>query len=132
MREAESSILGFMTSYPLAVLCCVLVPVLLALTCIRWAKATRRDLPHWRNGIVLASMVIISADWLFETAIWFVYSLNRESLRLSNAVEAQMNFDIYYGFVALPFAFFLKGAPRILLIVAWLVLQIFKRHFFIV
>src|SRR6266566_4309195 len=107
-----------MISFPLALVCCVAVPVLLVLAFVGWAKATRRDLPHWRNGIALASMVIISADWLFQTVLWVIYSLNHESPRLSNAVWVQMHFDIYYGLVALPFAFFLKGVPRFLLIAA--------------
>jgi hypothetical protein len=42
-----------------------------------------------------------------------------------------MHFDVYYGLVALPFTLFLKGGPRFLLIAAWLLLAIFKRHFFI-
>ncbi len=58
-----------MTSSPLALICCVAVPVLVVLAYVRWAKETRRDLPHWRNGIALASMVIISADWLFQTGL---------------------------------------------------------------
>jgi hypothetical protein len=56
---------------------------------------------------------------------------DHESPRLSNAVWVQMHFDIYYGAVALPFALFLKGAPRLLVIAAWFLLMIFKRHFFI-
>ncbi len=118
-----------MTSSPLALLCCVVVPVLLALTYVRWAKAIGHDLALWRNGIALAGMVMISADWLFQTILWVIYSLDHESPRLSNEVEMQMHSGIYYGLVALPFAFFLKGSPRFLLIAAWLLLAIFKGHF---
>jgi hypothetical protein len=120
-----------MTSSPIALVCCVAVPVLLVLAYVGWEKATRRNLPHWRNGIALASMVIISTDWVFQTVLWVIYSLHHESPRLSNAVWVQVHLDIYYGVVALPFAFFLKGAPRFLLIAAWFLLQIFKGHFFI-
>src|SRR5580704_17559353 len=118
-----------MTSFPITLLCCAVVLALLALAYIRWAKSIRRDLPHWRNGVAVTSMVIISADWLFQTALWVFSSLYRASPRLQNAVEAQMNFDIYFGLAALPFAFFLKGAPRFLLIAAWFLRAIFKRHF---
>jgi hypothetical protein len=76
-------------------------------------------------------MVIISADWLFQTALWGIYSLDHEQLRSSNAVWMQMHFTIYYGLVALPFAFFLKGAPRFLLIAAWFLMAIFKSRFVI-
>ena len=67
----------------------------------------------------------------FQTALWVIYSVSHETPRLSNAAWVEKHFDIYYGLVALPFAFFLKAAPRFLLIAAWLLLAIFKRHFFI-
>ena|ERR1700739_496581 len=120
-----------MISSPLALVCCVAVSILLVLAFIGWAKLVRRHLPHWRNGIALAAMVIISADWLFQTLLWVIPLPDHESPRLSNAVWVQMHFDIYYGAVALPFALFLKGAPRLLVIAAWFLLMIFKRYFFI-
>ena|SRR5215467_6155804 len=120
-----------MTSDPLDLVCCVAVLILLVLAFIGWTKLIRRHLPHWRNGIALASMVIIAADWLFQTLLWVIPLPDHESPRLSSAVWMQMHFDIYYGAVALPLALFLKGAPRLLLIAAWFLLRIFIGHFFI-
>jgi len=120
-----------MTSFPVALLCCVTIPVLVLLAYIYWAKITRRTLPHWRNALGQISMLVVSADWLFQTSLWVLYSANVGASRISSAADLGMHLEIYYLPVGMASTFFLKGVPRVLVITAWLVTAIFARHFYI-
>ncbi len=46
------------------------VPILVVLSYRRWLAQIRGGLPHWRNGIGLASLTLVSMSWL-----WFVLTL---------------------------------------------------------
>jgi hypothetical protein len=48
-----------------AAVTCAGIPVLVLLAHARWRRVLRPELPHWRNGLGLASTVIISVLWLF-------------------------------------------------------------------
>jgi hypothetical protein len=120
-----------MTSSPVALLCCVAIPALVVLAYTYWAKITRRDLPHWRNALGLISILVISVDWLFQTAVWVFYALNVAAPIPSTTAWAATHLEIYYLAFAIPSSFLLKGVPRIFLIAAWLLMSVYNAHFFI-
>jgi len=41
------------------------VPILIGLACRTWLNRNRSELPSWRNGLGLSSIVILFATWLF-------------------------------------------------------------------
>jgi hypothetical protein len=95
-------------------------PALVGLASVRWTKGIRRELPPWRNGMGLASIVIISAFWLFQMARWLMLSLNRElTAPYGNWREFQLFFPAFFVYPALLLACALKGSPRLLMIAAW-------------
>ena len=57
---------------------CAATPTLVGLASVQWIKSVRRELPPWRNGMGLASMVIVCALWLFQATRWLLLSVNRE------------------------------------------------------
>ena len=120
-----------MTSSPVAVICCITIPVLVLLAYIYWTKITRRTLSHWRNALGLISMLVLSGLWPFQTSLWILYSVNVAASRISSAAEVGMHLEIYYLPVGMASTLFLKGLPRVLLISAWLIMSVFVSHFYI-
>jgi hypothetical protein len=53
-------------------------PALAGLASDRWIKGVRRELALWRNAIGLASIVVISAFWVFQMTRWLLLLMNRE------------------------------------------------------
>ena len=104
-RRLSAAIIGFSAT-----------PAFVGLAYLRWVKGTRRELPSWRNGMGLASMVIISGLWLFQTTTVVVWLLRIEFGLLLPAI---------YFWIALPLACALKGAPRLLMVAAWVSVQLF-------
>jgi hypothetical protein len=43
----------------------VAVPILLVLAYRAWMKQTRANLPEWRNGLGLTSLVLVALSWLW-------------------------------------------------------------------
>ena len=67
------SLISDMTSSPVALLCCLAIPVLSLLAYAYWAKMTRRTLLHWRNALGLVAMLVVSSEWLLHTLAWVFY-----------------------------------------------------------
>jgi hypothetical protein len=119
-----------MTSAPVALLCCLTIPVLVLLAYVYWAKMTRRTLPHWRNALGLFSMLVLCSWWLLHTLMWIFYSVGVGS-GASNVVSNALDFGFYFLPVGMVSTFFLRGFPRNLVISAWLLMSVFLGHFYI-
>ena len=77
-------------------------------------------MPHWRNGVGLTSIVIISAFWLFQMTRWLMLSMNRDlTARYEDVREFELFLPAFFVYPALLLACALKGAPRMLMIAAW-------------
>ena len=113
-----------------AAITCAGIPVLVVLAHLRWSKVHRPELPRWRNGLGLASMVIITALWLFQTIRWILLSMNRE---LTTPYGSWKEFEIFlpafYAYPALPLALALKGSSRLQTVGAWFLLAVFTGTF---
>jgi len=118
-----------MTPAPVRLLYCLTIPILVTVACGRWTRISRRELPHWRNGIGLASIVVVSTEWFLYTAIWMLSSVSFQLTRFYDATWMQM--QMYFDLAALPLAFALKGVPRLLMVAAWFLIQVYRGSFFI-
>ena len=116
-----------MTPAPLRLLYCLAIPILVIVACARWMGVSRRELPQWRNGIGLASIVVVSTEWFLYTAMWMLSSVSFQLTRFYDATWMQMYFDL----AALPLALALKGVPRLLMVAAWFLIQVYRGSFFI-
>jgi len=119
-----------MTSSPVALLCCLAIPVLLLFAYVYWAKMTRRTLPHWRNALGLVAMLVVTSEWVFHTLGWILYSSGTAESAL-NWLRAMLDLGIYFIPVGMLATLFLRGFPRVLVITAWLLITVFMGHFYI-
>ena len=119
-----------MTSSPVALLCCLAIPVVVLLAYIYWAKMTRRTLPHWRNALGLLSMLVLCSWWLLHTLMWIFYSVGVEG-STSKVARNAVDLGLYFIPVGMASTFFLRGFPRNLMIAAWLLMSVFLGHFYI-
>ena len=103
-----------------AVIAGAATPALVGFAAVRWIKGIRQELPPWRNGMGLASIVIISAFWLFQMARWLMLSMNRElTAPYGGLREFELFLPAFFVYPALLLAGALKGSPRLLMIAAW-------------
>ena len=92
------------------------VPILIILAYRAWVKVIRPELPTWRNGLGLASMVILSAAWLFYAVLPILGSIRPSLTRFFNL---EWNAALFYSsFAAALLAIALRGAPRTQVIAA--------------
>ena len=119
-----------MTSSPVALICCLTIPVLILFAYVYWAKMTRRTLPHWRNALGLVAMLVVSSEWLLLTLGWVFYSLGIQT-RAFDTLKTVLDFGIYFTPVGMLASVFLRGFPRLLVIAAWLLMAVFAGHFYI-
>jgi hypothetical protein len=119
-----------MTSSPVALTCCLTIPVLILFAYVYWAKMTRRTLPHWRNALGLVAVLVVSSEWLFLTLGWVFYSLGIQA-RAFDTLKTVLDFGIYFTPVGMVASLFLRGFPRLLVIAAWLLIAVFAGHFYI-
>jgi hypothetical protein len=114
------------TRSSIAVVSCAATPAFVGLASVQWIKNIRRELPPWRNGLGLLSIVIISALWLFQVARWLLLSVNREmTAPFGSWREYELFLPTFFMYPALPLACALKGFSRLLMIVAWATMQLF-------
>jgi hypothetical protein len=52
----------------ISVFCSLAVPTLLVWAYSLWKKGSRRELPHWRNGMGLASVTFTFASWSIQVS----------------------------------------------------------------
>jgi hypothetical protein len=115
---------------PVAAITCTGIPILVVLAHLRWRKVLRQELPRWRSGLGLASMVIVSVLWLFQTTRWIALSMNGElTTSYGSWKEFELFLPAFYAYPGLPLAFALKGTARLQMVVAWSLLGIFYDAF---
>ena len=103
-----------------AVIAGAATPALVSLASVRWIKGIRQEMPPWRNGMGLASIVIISAFWLFQMTRWLMLSMNRDlAAPYGDLREFELFLPAFFVYPALLLACALKGSPRLLMIAAW-------------
>ena len=115
-----------------AILGCSATPVLIGVAYARWTKRIRKELPQWRNGLGLASMIILSTLWLFLSIRLILLSFNGDlTLHGTDSIWMELEWLVpaYYAYAALPLAFSLKRAPRLLMIAAWVLTQLYCSAF---
>src|SRR5258708_40295635 len=85
-------------------LCGLAIPTLLVWAYSHWVKGNRRELPHWRNGMGLASITLIFAGWSIQLfgLILLVGHVNWPGLQ---------NFGWYWGHIEI----YLLPAPLLAL-----------------
>ncbi len=57
------------------------VPILIILACRTWLKSIRPELPSWRNGLGLSSIVILFATWLVFAAAPILRSVRPSTMQ---------------------------------------------------
>ena len=73
--------------------------------------------------------MVVSTEWFLYTAIWMLSSVSFQLTRFYDATWMQM--QMYFDLAALPLAFALKGVPRLLIVAAWFLIQVYRGSFFI-
>jgi hypothetical protein len=105
--------------------CGAAIPSLLIWACVTWQKRLRGDLPHWRNGLGLASFTLIFAAWAVEF-LELILALNRVEWRGFQNFSTDWLYVQIYIVLAAPFlALALKGLPRIQVFTAGILLYVF-------
>jgi hypothetical protein len=96
-----------------SVFCSFAIPTLLVWGYSLWSKSSRRELPHWRNGMGLASITLIFTSWSIQ-----VFGLVLFQSRVS--WHGFQNIEWYFRYIELyllPLAPLLaigfKGPPRL-------------------
>jgi hypothetical protein len=103
-----------------AVIAGAATPALVGLALVSWTRGVRQEIPPWRNGMGLASIVIISAFWLFQMTRWLVLSMNRGlTAPYGDLREFELFLPAYFAYPALLLACALQGTSRRLMIAAW-------------
>jgi hypothetical protein len=87
------------------------VPVLIVLAYRAWAKAVRSELPAWRNGLGLGSIVLLSVSWLFFAALSILGSIRPGSTHFFDLEWTATLFSCTEAAALLAIA--LRGASRI-------------------
>jgi hypothetical protein len=57
------------------------VPLLVALACRTWVKLARPTLSNWRNGLGLASIIILCISWLLFAVVLVIERIRPEATR---------------------------------------------------
>ena len=106
------------------VFCILAVPVLLVWACTVWTRRTRLELPHWRNGLGLASITLIFAGWSFQLLglILFLTRVNWPGFQ--NFWWYWFQVQIYLFVLSPLLALALKGLPRLQVFVAGILLYL--------
>jgi hypothetical protein len=114
-----------------AAISCAAIPILVIFAHLRWRQDIRLQLPGWRNGAVLASMLIVFVLWGLQAARWAVLSINREftGFLSTDWREVEAFLPAFYAYPALPLAFALRGVSRLQMLAAWLCLVVFYDTF---
>jgi len=73
-----------MSRFSIPLFSCVTIPILTALAYIDGTKVVRQELPHWRDGVGLTAIVIVSVNWLFQVLLWILSSISFDLTRFYN------------------------------------------------
>jgi hypothetical protein len=88
-------------------------PALLVWAYFLWNNGSRRELPHWRNGLGLASVTFIFASWSIQV-FGLALFLSRINWNGYQSIEWYLgHVEIYLLPLAPLFAIGFKGHPRL-------------------
>jgi hypothetical protein len=104
------------------------VPVLTVLSYRAWVIRTRVGLPHWRNGIGLTALVLISLSWLWY-ALWYVLTGTRFASQLATVWSEFTFMSALCTQLATVFAMAWKGTSRLQAIAAGVLMLLGFRFF---
>lgn len=95
-----------------SIFCSFAIPTLLIWGYSSWNKGSRRELPHWRNGIGLASITLILASWSIQVFALVVF-LTRSWYGFQSIHRYLQGVEMYLLPLAPLLAIALKGLPRL-------------------
>ncbi|MBZ5522218.1 MAG: hypothetical protein LAP21_08245 [Acidobacteriia bacterium] len=99
----------------------VVVPVLLLFAWRSWAKSDRKELPAWRSGVGMTSLLILSLNWVLALMVDASDMMHRENLPINiKSFVYVLSFPLDIDAIVLAFA--LRDAARIEVIFAGLLL----------
>src|SRR5258706_5592502 len=108
-----------------SVFCSFAIPTLLVWGYSLWNKGIRRGLPHWRNGLGLASITLILASWSIQV-FGLVLFLGRVSWHGFQNIEWYLgHIEIYTLPLAPLLALGFKGLPRLQRFTAGILVRVF-------
>ena len=118
-------------SLVIAAITCACAPILIGSGCVRWMLVLRKNLPHWRNAAGLTSILILSVLWLQQAVTWLALARDGTFVGFlsSDWREFEIFLSVYYFLAALPLALTLKGAARVMMILAWMCISGFHSAF---
>ena len=97
----------------ISVFCSLAVPTLLVWAYSLWKKGSRRELPHWRNGMGLASVTFTFASWSIQVSGLVVF-LSRINWHGFQSIDWYLMYiELYLLPLAPLFAIGFKGLPRL-------------------
>lgn len=105
--------------YPIGL---VITPILLVIAWRDWLRSDRAALPPWRNGIGLAALLIASLSWAMAGFVEISVLLRYKIPGLTGLTLIFLWQQLVISAVVLGFA--LKGAPRVLAVMAGLLMLI--------
>jgi hypothetical protein len=119
------------TRLTLAATTCTAIPILVMLAYVRWTRLVRRERSTWRNGASLTGMFLVFALWLIQSTRRGMTARHSElNVFLgANWTEVGTFLPAFYAYPPLPLALALKGAPRLFMVGAWLLLAAFYGSF---
>src|SRR5205807_7450533 len=92
--------------------------------------ATQRRADHRNPEARRGRVEVLSVLWLFQTTCWILLSLNRDlATPYGNWRGFEQFLPAFYFWAALSMACALKGGSRLLMIAAWVLLQLFYGAF---
>jgi hypothetical protein len=77
----------------------VSVPILLFLAWRGWNKRLRAELPQWRNGLCISTLLLLSFNWLGAAALDVPVFLNPRMPRPAGLMEAMLTLSHPIGLV---------------------------------
>ena len=109
--------------------CIFAIPTLLVWGYSLWNKGSRRELPHWRNGMGLASITLIFANWSIQV-FGLALSLSRVSWHGFPNIEWYWgHIEIYLLPIAPLLAVGFKGLPRLQVFAAGILVWVLTASF---
>jgi hypothetical protein len=112
-----------------SLLCIFATPTLLVWGYSLWNKGSRRELPHWRNGMGLASITLIFANWSIQV-LGLVLSLSRVSWHGPQNIDWYLeHIEIYVLPLAPLLAVGFKGLPRVQVFTAGILVWVLTASF---
>jgi len=100
------------------------VPILASLAWNGWARRLRGELPAWRNGLCLSALLLLSLNWagaaVLEVPVFLIPQISRSAGLFDVMLSLSHPLDV----VVIVLAFALRHVPRVLAVVAGLLMLV--------